>query len=221
MNEKYERSGNGSGQRAPDSDDIAGDGGEILIEGNDRSNLLGDNQPHLLYFWHLMEISDALANTIGVVAADSGASAEYVAVTERGRLPRQKKGTENKETETAKLFQMFECLTQSQQDLALESKEREERNEARAVEAALELKEREERIEARAVEAALELKEREERNEARAAKLERRAEFARLEKRVDDLELQLTTQLSQATISVLEKQLVKAKRNLQEFVDDM
>jgi hypothetical protein len=203
MNEKYERSGNGSGQRAPDSDDIAGDGGEILIEGNDRSNFLGDNQPHLLYFWHLMEISDALANTIGVVAADSGASAEYVAVTERGRLPRQKKGTENKETETAKLFQMFECLTQSQHDLALESKEREERNEARAVEAALELKEREER------------------NEARAAKLERRAEFARLEKRVDDIELQLTTQLSQATITVLEKQLVKAKRNLQEFVDDM
>jgi hypothetical protein len=153
----WEQSGNGSVQRVPDSDDIAGDIEEPLI-GDDRSNFLGESQSHILYFWNLMDEHQLLASTIGL-PEDRGASTEYVSLTEHCHRPRQKNDTENKEdTESRiKLCASVEFIAQSVETQL----QRDARAESRSVTAELERKEREARAESRSVTAELERKERE------------------------------------------------------------
>jgi hypothetical protein len=81
MVKNYEKSGNGSGNRMETENDSGSISSFRLTDDNDRQNFLGNNKPHLLYFWQLLEEYDLLDNTLAVIPPDISATSESVPET--------------------------------------------------------------------------------------------------------------------------------------------
>jgi hypothetical protein len=52
-----------------------------LTDNSDWQNFLGNNKPHLLYYWQLLEDNDILESTLSVIPNEISASSESVPET--------------------------------------------------------------------------------------------------------------------------------------------
>jgi hypothetical protein len=82
---KWELSGNGFGQRAPDDEEYGHMGTEELEAGDNRANFLDSmTKEHILYFWHLADRHELLKNVLNVICATSSADSENYQTTSEG-----------------------------------------------------------------------------------------------------------------------------------------
>jgi hypothetical protein len=81
----WENSGNGSGQRSIDDKDFGMYCDMTLIDDN-RSNFLGTNKSHLLYFWQLMDEYSLLQQTMSIIPGDHSATYDSVPSTARSSV---------------------------------------------------------------------------------------------------------------------------------------
>jgi hypothetical protein len=81
IDKNYEKSGIGSGNQMETDNDSGPISSFTLMDNNDHQNFLGNNKPHLLYFWQLLEEYDILDNTLAVIPPDISATSESVPET--------------------------------------------------------------------------------------------------------------------------------------------
>lgn len=107
--DNWERSGNGGGNRSIDDDDY-GRINTMTLQDDDRSNFLGGNKSHLLYFWQILEECELLQKTLSVIPKEYSASSDGVpsAMNSVGGSSR-KKPREDDSEETKKFQRSIEA----------------------------------------------------------------------------------------------------------------
>jgi hypothetical protein len=105
----WETSGNGCGQRAPDSKKfghirrdqqwLAPRGSvDEFVDGNNRKSFLNGKGVHLLYLWQLLDEHDLLYHTMSVIPPEYGAGVNGVSMTQgAGAVAASRRETEQKE----------------------------------------------------------------------------------------------------------------------------
>jgi hypothetical protein len=71
--DRWERSGNGDGQRL-DTDNQFGSVGDIHYQGDDRASFLKTERPTLLYYWNMLIKYDILQETVSILPNELAAS---------------------------------------------------------------------------------------------------------------------------------------------------
>jgi hypothetical protein len=87
----WQRSGNGGGNKMDEVynlqesqqalDDTETPRKELTYQDDDRRNYLGNNKPHLLYFWQKLDEGNILQNTLAVIPRDISADSEGIPST--------------------------------------------------------------------------------------------------------------------------------------------
>jgi hypothetical protein len=95
--DNWERSGNGGGNRSIGDNDY-GCVGEMTLQDDDRSNFLGGQKSHLLYFWSILEETQMLQKTLSIIPRDLSASSDGVPTT-MGVINNKRKNKEDNENE--------------------------------------------------------------------------------------------------------------------------
>jgi hypothetical protein len=92
---KWERSGNGCGQRQ-ESDATFGHVDEETLIDDDRQNFLGKEKPHLLYFWQILDDYQILSKTLSILPNDMSASSEGIPMTNVSSTNNKRKAVDEK-----------------------------------------------------------------------------------------------------------------------------
>ncbi len=111
--DRWERSGNGEGQRVQNCPDFghiqenqrwlapgskATDDRPIFLDGDNRKNFLNGKGYHLLYMWHLWDQNDIFNRVMSIIPANCSASSDGVAVT----LPATRRNRTDVEDDTSR-----------------------------------------------------------------------------------------------------------------------
>ena len=83
MINKWERSGNGGGNRKEDNEMFGQCEGTLFQDDDDRSNFLCGNRTSLLYFWHMAIHHDILSHTVNILPKHLSATTESVSPVSR------------------------------------------------------------------------------------------------------------------------------------------
>ena len=137
----WERSGNGSGQRAEADEEFGhvsedqlwrspGDNEEEFMDGDNRKNFLRDLKPHILYCWQIFDDFYILQNSLSVIPAEFSASSDSVSITNKKRKRTENssnEGIKGNENFQKKVAEGFDKLADAQKAFVETQKVREER----------------------------------------------------------------------------------------------
>lgn len=102
--DKWERSGNGGGNRSIDDDDY-GRISSMTLQDDDRANFLGGNKPHLLYFWQILDECELLQRTLSIIPKEHSASSDGIPSTSSSTTGSNRKKPRDDDDEDTKNFQ--------------------------------------------------------------------------------------------------------------------
>ena len=110
---KWERSGNGGGNRKEADEMFGQEEGAEFQDDDDRANFLSGNRTSLLYFWHMAIEHDLLSHTVNILPTELSATTNSVSPVSRKSRKGRKRKNDNESSIPNDIVEGFKAISRA------------------------------------------------------------------------------------------------------------